>query len=141
MARVTLRRFQNDGQIDDPISPDYALPAQLPTRNGQLTPEQRLMMASLEDAVRDLRRFGGCANTRARGIYWETVAWFMSDECWWPHHFVNMCDHLGLEADAVRTALRDANWRPTWNFSRERYAGHGGHGTIRGTKFRHYRAA
>ena len=64
-----------------------------------MRPEQRLMLAVLEDAVR---------------TYWETEAapdrvqrrevdeWFASDATGWPFSFANVCRALGLDAVQIR---------------------------------------
>ena len=67
------------------------------------TPEQRLMAAVLEDAVRELVRpsgawYGAAARRRA-----EVVLWFESDDVGWPFSFVNVCEALDLDPSDVRS--------------------------------------
>jgi hypothetical protein len=67
------------------------------------TPEQRLMAAVLEDAVRELVRPGGTwygARARRRA---EAEMWFESDDVAWPFSFVNVCEALDLDPRDVRS--------------------------------------
>jgi hypothetical protein len=71
----------------------------------QRTPEQRLMVAVLEDAMRELVRPGGewlGARARRRA---EIEAWFASDDVAWPFSFVNVCEALDLDVARFRSAL------------------------------------
>jgi hypothetical protein len=71
----------------------------------QRSPEQRLMAAVLEDAMRELARPGGewfGARARRRA---EIRAWFASDDVAWPFSFVNVCEALDLDVTRFRTRL------------------------------------
>jgi hypothetical protein len=73
------------------------------------TPEQRLMAAVLEDALRELVRPGGAwygARARRRA---EVQVWLESDDIAWPFSFVNVCEALDLDPGEVRCRV----WRPT----------------------------
>src|SRR5262245_18983750 len=71
----------------------------------QRTPEQRLMAAVLEDAMRELGRpDGGWFGARARRRA-EIEAWFASDDVAWPFSFVNVCEALDLDVARFRTDL------------------------------------
>ena len=80
------------------------LPAQLldaPRR----TPEQRLMAAVLEDAMRELSRPGGeWPGARTRRLA-EIRDWFASDDVAWPFSFVNVCEALDLDVGRFRARL------------------------------------
>ncbi len=68
------------------------------------TPEQRLMAAVLEDAMRELARpAGSWCGARARRQA-EVWAWFEAEDVAWPYSFVNVCEALDL--DPVRVRLR-----------------------------------
>jgi len=64
-----------------------------------------LMLAVLEDAVRCIengrwqRRFG------ARRLAAEAEAWVRSDRADWPFSFLNVCEALGIDVDAIRSRL------------------------------------
>ena len=82
-----------------PLLPEQMLDAP------QRSPEQRLMVAVLEDAMRELARPGGewfGARARRRA---EIVAWFASDDVAWPFSFVNVCEALDLDVARFRTRL------------------------------------
>ena len=82
-----------------PLVPEQMLDAP------QRTPEQRLMAAVLEDALRELARPGGeWLGTRARRRA-EIVAWFASDDVAWPFSFVNVCEALDLDVAGFRLRL------------------------------------
>lgn len=65
---------------------------------GAIQPEKRLMLAVLEDAVTHYLRGPAFAP--------DTIAWFASEDTAWPYSFANLCDSLGLDRDAVRSALQ-----------------------------------
>jgi len=72
------------------------------------TPEQRLMGAVLEDALRELVRPGGTwdgARARRRA---EVRTWLASDDVAWPFSFVNVCEALDLDPGELRSYL----WAP-----------------------------
>src|SRR5262249_2098175 len=82
-----------------PLVPEQLLAA--PRR----TPEQRLMGAVLEGAMRELPRPGGDwrgARSRRRA---EIQAWFESDDIAWPFSFVNVCEALDLDVGDFRSRL------------------------------------
>jgi hypothetical protein len=62
-----------------------------------MQPEKRLMLAVLEDAV--------LVYLRGLQLVPETRTWFEEDDFSWPYSFVNLCDSLGLDRTAVRSAL------------------------------------
>ncbi|MCW5889803.1 MAG: hypothetical protein KIT14_04555 [bacterium] len=96
MPRARRRRIFVDGE---PLT-STVLPSQYfrGDRRAELQPEKRLMLAVLEDAITLYIRHPELAA--------ESVAWVESDDIGWPYAFGNVCDALGLDRDAVRTALR-----------------------------------
>jgi hypothetical protein len=97
LAREGPWRGAGDGLA--PLLPEQMLDAP------QRTPEQRLMAAVLEDAMRELARPGGAwfgARARRRA---EIEAWFLSDDVAWPFSFVNVCEALDLDVARFRTRL------------------------------------
>jgi len=91
------------------------LPLQLVDRPHR-SPEQRLMAAVLEDAMRELARpseiwIGPAGRRRA-----EVQAWVESDDVAWPFSFLNVCDALDLNPSGVRRRIarldpdRDTTW-------------------------------
>src|SRR5205814_10147137 len=77
-----------------------------------------LMLAVLEDAVRCIengrwqRRFG------ARRLAAEAEVWVRSDRADWPFSFLNVCEALGIDVDALRSRLlirHPAGERPAYD--------------------------
>lgn len=94
--------------------PDAVHPAQL-IRRRQLTPEQRLCVAVLEDAIEVLRKYGAptqhgacvkgdtAARTMTRQLVEETRAWVRGAEA--PLSVALCCEQIGADPDAVRERL------------------------------------
>ena len=72
---------------------------------GNTTPEQRLMLGVLADAMRLHRRTVGYRDRRSRRLCAETLEWFRSDDLSWPFSFLNICHVLGLDADGLRSRV------------------------------------
>jgi uncharacterized alpha-E superfamily protein len=68
------------------------------------TPEQRLMLAVLDDAFATVLRNVG-ASSRGRRLLDETARWFAADDDASPFSFVNVCHALRLDASQVRGRL------------------------------------
>jgi hypothetical protein len=89
--------------------PETVLPLQLFAQvRGLWQPEKRLMLAVLENALLPLlrnpaRRHGQMVERRP--LTAEVKAWIASEAREWPFSFVNICDVLGLDEGALRTAL------------------------------------
>ena len=91
------------------------LPLQLVDRPHR-SPEQRLMAAVLEYAIRELERpseiwIGPAGRRRA-----EVQAWVESDDVAWPFSFLNVCDALDLNPAGVRGCIArlDPDRGPIW---------------------------
>jgi hypothetical protein len=69
----------------------------------RLTPEQRLLLAVLDNAVATLQRsaFVGDAHRR----FLEVESWLDSDDVEHPFSFVSICDVLGMDIGRVRFGL------------------------------------
>lgn len=86
------------------IEPDIILPSQfLPRTVG--TPEKRLLLAVLEEAVGTYQRYVMATDRRGRAILADVEAWFASEDTLWLYSFVGICDALGLDATYVRAGL------------------------------------
>ena len=89
--------------------PEFELMPEQMLRRPCCTPEQRLMAAVLEDAMRELERPGGewyGARARRRA---EVQFWLASDDVAWPFSFVNVCEALDLDPREVRSSLARAH--------------------------------
>jgi hypothetical protein len=73
-----------------------------PSANHEQSPEMRLVLAVFEDGIRAAtRRFTG-GNRREQRDHLDARAWVQDTDREWPFAFANVCDLLGLDADAVR---------------------------------------
>ncbi|MGE0822079.1 MAG: hypothetical protein AB7G75_07840 [Candidatus Binatia bacterium] len=87
------------------FSPDILLPSQYYgqlTRQRQLTPEKKLLLAVLENAVYDIQRSRNIHRPRERRLFEETAVWFASEEDTAPMSFVAICHALDLDPDYIR---------------------------------------
>jgi hypothetical protein len=94
----------------DPLStPDIILPSQFFAANGAhaLSSEQRLMLAVLVDAINILQNWRGNGSARKRGSFAEAQDWVLARGSNRPFSFENVCDGLGIEAEALRQRLAD----------------------------------
>jgi len=71
------------------------------------TPERRLLLAVLEDAVVSCLRYRRDFTTRGKRLFRETLQWFASTDRTSVCTFESICDHLHLDADYLRQGL----WR------------------------------
>ena len=94
-----------DNSWINPIQQEIILPSQFAERGQARTPEQRLMLAVLSDALdlllARLRPGALKATSRPRAIA-EARAWVESDDTLWPFSFENVCGALGLHPDWLR---------------------------------------
>jgi hypothetical protein len=72
-------------------------------------PEQRLMAAILEDAVRVYRDHATARTARDRDLLRDVEAWFASGEAAHPFSFLRICDELCINPDWARQVL--GRWR------------------------------
>ena len=84
------------------------LPVQHFNSPKEITPELRLMMAVLADAVWCLEKFRVPTNARGRRIFHRAKQWLLASEPHWPYSFECICAALDLNASAVRHRLREA---------------------------------
>jgi hypothetical protein len=81
----------------------------LSSHRPETRPEGRLMLAVLEQALRDLevdRRLLGWRRSRRRsGGVLTAEAWFAGSGTSWPYSFECLCEHLGLDAASIRRTV------------------------------------
>jgi hypothetical protein len=70
------------------------------------TPERRLLLAVLEDAVVMFLRYRSDFTTRGKRLFRETQEWFASPDRLSVCAFECICDHLNLDAEYLRLGLR-----------------------------------
>jgi hypothetical protein len=92
------------------FQPDVILPAQFfDVRGRQLSAEQRLMAAVLEDAVQCFQKHLFARNTEQRRLFREAAAWLLDDKSTGPFSFHGLCHALDLEPSYIRRGLE--RWR------------------------------
>ena len=106
--------------VSDPSTPDVPCDAyQRPraprmehlTIDRETTPEHRLMIAVLQDAVRCLKKYRHAYDGLGRSRLRSEIAWLLSNDMKNVHSFARICESLELDADAVRGALRPVGLR------------------------------
>lgn len=103
---------ESAGNVETRFLPDVILPGQVQEGSSartELVAERRLMLAVLEEAVVAFQTHAHAQTTRGRRLFFETAAWFASDDHDWPFAFVNLCHGLDLDVDYIRVGLR--RWR------------------------------
>jgi hypothetical protein len=88
------------------VESDLILPVQFLPRS-IATPEKRLLLAVLEEAVGTYQRYASARRLdgRERAVLADVEAWFASVDSRQLYSFVGICDALGLEATHVRSGL------------------------------------
>jgi hypothetical protein len=84
---------------------DIMLPDQFPLRT-IATPEKRLLLAVLEEAVGTFQRHLGTTERHSRATFADVEVWFASEDATWLYSFVGICDALEIDATYVRSGLR-----------------------------------
>ena len=74
-------------------------------RRKDLTGEQRLMFAVLEDAVDVYLKHAIATHRHHQGLFAEAERWIQSEDRSWLYAFETICDYLGLDAAYVRRGL------------------------------------
>jgi hypothetical protein len=67
--------------------------------------EYRLLLAVLQDAVACWFRYCRGCSARDQRMFQEIYAWFWAKEDDWLYGFESICEHLELNADAIRRGL------------------------------------
>ena len=91
-----------------PCGPSPVLPVQMfwgPRWDGDTSGPRALMLAVLEDAVSCIDEGRRRSNYRTRRLAAEAEAWVRSERRKWPFSFVNICEVLGFDVDAMRAHL------------------------------------
>jgi hypothetical protein len=85
---------------------DVILPSQYFGRVRKLTPEERLMVAVLDDALDCLAKYRLATDQQSRQLFEETRQWLLAVDTDWPYSFRCICGVLDLDAGAVLRNLR-----------------------------------
>ena len=94
------------------FQPDILLPAQyLETFRGKahLEPEEKLMLAVLEDAVWYFQKYLFAQDSKGKGLFRDAEEWISEENSDWLFSFDNICEVFGLNPQYVREGL--ARWK------------------------------
>jgi hypothetical protein len=89
------------------LQPDIVLPMQLVRTPARfLTPERRLMLAILEDAVWCFQRYYAATTSQGRRIRREAERWLFARDWEWTFSFERVCEALDFNPAYLRNGLR-----------------------------------
>lgn len=102
--RASLTLEEKVGSL---FQPDPVLPAQyLETCQGRTpSPEKRLMLAVLEDAIMCFQRCALAENSKGKRLFCEAEDWILEKNCKWFFSFENICAAFGLDPNYIRRGL------------------------------------
>jgi hypothetical protein len=69
------------------------------------TSQRELASGILKQAAQDLRRFHDATSAIERELYLDAYRWVISDDCFWPLSFLNVCQLLNLAPESLRQQL------------------------------------
>jgi hypothetical protein len=89
------------------LTPVAILPQQFADGlRGAQAPEQRLLIALLEDAIRCFEKYCAATDGHSRRLFREAQEWIMLERDCRPFSFEHVCSVLGLDPYAVRRSLQ-----------------------------------
>ncbi len=94
---------------------DIILPSQHFGPRRKQAPEQRLMIAVLQDALECVAKHRCATDTHGRRLFHDANQWFLANEMDWPYSFECICEVLDLDSNAVRQRLRVTPEQGCWN--------------------------
>ena len=100
-----------DGTFEN-LAPEAALPSQFQDvwwRTQRIAPEPRLALAVLQLAVVDLLKFGSSRDQNQRRLYRKAEVWMSSGDREWPYSFLNLCDAIRIDPEALRKRVLGAD--------------------------------
>ena len=75
-------------------------------RRKDLSGEQRLMCAIIEDGVEAFLKHAAATQRHHQESFEDAERWIESEDRTWIYSFDTICDYLGLETDYLRRGLR-----------------------------------
>src|SRR4030095_2241610 len=75
-------------------------------RSEYLGPEESLLVAILDDAVQEYRKYYRAHDAKGKRRFREVEEWVMHERDGWIFSFGNVCELLGLDPDYVRRGRR-----------------------------------
>ena len=110
-ARVDPGPSRRDPEIlSELFAPEIILPEQVVQgfrRDSFVSGEKALMLAVLEDGIRCFQEHLTNPRSNPKLLSKEAEAWIRAIDYDWPFSFVNVCETLGIDPDALRGALLD----------------------------------
>jgi hypothetical protein len=85
---------------------DILLPSQHFGALRKVSPEQRLMIAVLNDVLDCLEKYRLSVDAEGRRLFDEARQWLLAKEADWPYSFQCICSALDLDSGAVLRNLR-----------------------------------
>ena len=76
-------------------------------RSEHLEPEKSLLIAILQDAIHDYRKYCRARDLEGKEHFREAQKWIMAGGNNWIFSFNNICELLGLDPDYVRRGLHE----------------------------------
>lgn len=80
-------------------------------RGHHRTPERDLLIAILEDAIYNYRKYRRARDPEGKRNFREAKEWIMVRSDDWIFSFNSICELLGLDPDYIRRGLREADAR------------------------------
>ncbi len=78
-------------------------------RSEPAQPERALLLAILEDAIHNYRKYSPYRDRAGKDRFHEAEHWIMHSKSQWIFSFENVCELLELDPEYLRRGLRD--WR------------------------------
>ena len=108
-STVELGSMNTEQKITSLFEPDTLVSAQYFQnfrRKTGLEPENRLILAMLEDAVSCFQVYVTARSGRGKKLFSEAEEWIMMTDDDWIFSFVSVCEMLGFNPEYVRQGLR-----------------------------------
>jgi hypothetical protein len=74
-------------------------------RKSYAEPEEKLMLAVLDDAIACLRKYAFARDRKGKGLFQEAENWVQETNRDWLVSFVNVCEVLGFAPEYLRRGL------------------------------------
>jgi hypothetical protein len=105
---VESMRDRSPDALADLFAPDIVLPEQFfegARRDSYISGEKALMLAVLEDGIRCFQEHLRNPRSNPRLLSQQAEDWIRAVDYEWPFSFNNVCETLGVDPSALRTAL------------------------------------
>jgi hypothetical protein len=103
-----IRQDRTPEALADLFAPDVVLPEQFfegARRDSYISGEKALMLAVLEDGIRCFQEHLRNPRSNPRLLSQQSEAWIRAVDYEWPFSFNNVCETLGIDPSALRSAL------------------------------------